>query len=96
MPGKPRHGKGRNTFQSKKRREHQRTQAPVIQTQVAAQPAKAAASTGLPATRVKAPVTSPTARHAGQYPYIATELRRIAILTSIILAILVVLSLVLT
>ncbi len=95
MPGKPRHGKGRNTFQSKKRREHQRTQAPVTQTQAAAQPAGASASTGLPATKVKATAASPKAAPSFKYRYIATELRRITILSGTIIAILIGLVLIL-
>jgi hypothetical protein len=46
----------------------------------------------IPPARVPAPVSTPT---VVQYPYISTELRRIGILSGIMIAILVVLALVL-
>ena len=88
MPGKSRHGKGR--YSSKKRKisrgfdqEKQSSSATNVQQPATARPYK-------PAPVATAPVARPVTT---QYRYVATELRRIGILTGIILVILVVLSL---
>jgi len=97
MPGKSRHGKGKHYNYSKKSKAMRRQAGPAVTaatvntSQVAGQPALAPAAP-LP----KAAAVAPAARVAGNpYPYISSELRRIAVLAGIIVVILVVLSIVL-
>ncbi|MFC1908780.1 hypothetical protein ACFLXD_02805 [Chloroflexota bacterium] len=86
MPGKPHQGKGKRQTQSKKSRAMQRSATAGSRQQAIAQvPAVA-----VPSGRVPKEKSS-----AVRYPYITTELRRIGILTGIMLAILIVLALLL-
>src|SRR4030042_5181410 len=95
MPGKSRHGKGKRPHKKKSKiRQHQ---------PVAAQPAQSAAiapgaavTTGaksIPVTR--APAASPAATTT-QYPFFVSELKRIGIITGIIIVVLIILVIILT
>ena len=90
MPGKSRRGRGKYSAQSKKKRS---TLARVARQPEAAETYQPAAGVlPSPSPSMPATVTKP----AGiQYPYITIELRRIGIMSGIMLAILVVLALVL-
>ena len=95
MPGKSRHGKGKQPVRSKRRRSGRSSldmvaqQLPTSQTyRSVPQPEVLPASPSVTSPEV----TVTTAR----YPYIITELRRIGILAGITLVILVVLALVLS
>ena len=93
MPGKSRR-KGKSPFQSKKKREKQRSATGVVQQQAVAQTTKPFVTSTISAPSKSRPTPSaklPVAR----YPYVAAELRRIGILAGIMLAILIVLALVL-
>ena len=86
MP-KSRHGRGRRSFQAKKGKIRQSSPA-------AAVPQPPASQTSAAAVPVRStPATAPLAPTM-QYPYVLAELKRIAILAGIALAILVVLALV--
>ncbi len=93
MPGKSRHGKGKRYQYSKKRNiPRQNTVAtPTAATAVAPKPA---------ATIQTAPVgkvaASPASAKANQYAYVPGDLRRIGILTGIIIVIIIVLYFALT
>ena len=88
MPGKSRHKRSKHSSRSKKRVGG--LNAPLMAAQpVAIEPAHETM------VRPQTPKISATAT-AVQYPYIFTELRRIGILSGIILAILIVISLILT
>ena len=90
MPSKSRGGRKRST-RSKKRRMRQDFSLAGAQQQATAQNHKPVSQAPSPSAKVLTPrFTLPSVR----YPYITTELRRIAILAGIMLAILVVLSLV--
>ena len=91
MPGKSRQAKGRAAHLSKKSRARQRHTTAAPPPVAAAPPPEAVASPPVP----KAPA-APAKSKTMQYPYIAGELGRIAILAVIVAAILVVLSLVLS
>ena len=93
MSGKSRHGKGKRSPQSKKRKSMQRFSATVAPQQAVARtyepvsrPSEPAPSASVPAPMVKLA--------AVRYPHIATELRTIGILAGIMLTILVILALV--
>lgn len=90
MPSKSRHSQRKL---SRRRRGKSRPvfSSPVSQQQAVAQPHKPAAPSKVVAPSAGVPVLT-----LARYPYIATELRRIGILTGIILVILVVLFLVLS
>ena len=88
MPGKSQHSKAKRSFQSKKRRS-QRTPPTVAAQQ---QPVPQAYKPAIPSVTAPAPMPKLTIT---QQPYMFTELRRIGILTGIMLVILVVLALVL-
>ena len=94
MPGKSRRKRGKYSIQSKKKGRPSRPRLLVQQ------PAVAQTREPVPSPDISAPsasVTAPTAKPiAVQYPYIATELRTIGILTGIMVIILVVLALVLS
>jgi len=94
MTGKPRHGKGKHPSQSKKRRERQRHVA-VVQQPVAAQAPRHAAPADMPAPPASAPTPS-RVPSAAQHPYIIAELKRIGILSGVMVVILIVLALVLS
>jgi hypothetical protein len=97
MSGKSRHGKGKRFHYSKKSKALRRQEAAV---------AKSPATIGTPEIpRPVASTTTPTVPKAAvttakgavnPYPYITSELRRIAILGGIIIVILIVLSVILT
>ena len=90
MSGKSRHGKGKHSFQGKKRKDR-------LIPRVAAAQSPAAAPAGEPVPEVKVPEKPvPATATVAQYPDIFTELRRIGILAGIILAILIVLAVVLS
>jgi hypothetical protein len=100
MPGKSRHGKGKHPHYSKKSKALRRQGTPAT----AATVSQAAAGTS-EITRPVAPMSAPPAPKAAMptakaavnpYPFITSELRRIAILGGIIIVILVVLSIVLS
>ena len=93
MPRKSRHGRGKPSFQGKKRKGRRGHQTIVAQQQVATQtdepvavPPQVAAAT----TKVSSPMPA-----AVKYTSIPAELRRVGILAGIILAVLLVLVLVL-
>jgi len=89
MPSKSRRGRGKHSARSKRRHG---TLARVAQPQVAA-PGYQPMTTAMPkpSPGVPTPIAAPG---VARYPYIASELRRIGILSGIALAILVVLALV--
>ena len=86
MPGKSRQARRRL---SRKRKRRQVSPAIAPQQQAVTQAPKPAA----PSARVSTPLATVT---AARYPYILTELRRIGILTGIMLVILIVLALILS
>ncbi|OGO06701.1 MAG: hypothetical protein A2Y92_04820 [Chloroflexi bacterium RBG_13_57_8] len=96
MPGKSRHGKGRQ-FHSKKGKALQRKAAgtaPAVSVNAsAASPQPVPAAVATPQPKVAA---APTRAALNPYPYITSELRRIAILAGVIIVILVVLYVVLS
>jgi hypothetical protein len=98
MPGKSRHGKGKHPHNSKKSKTLRRQ---------ATAPMMSQATAGMPETPIRAApaAIAPGPKAAGMatakagvnpYPYITSELRRIAVLAGIIIVILVVLSIVLS
>ena len=94
MPGKSRRRRGKYSFQSKKIKDK-----PSQPTTLAQQPAVAQAqepvsppTTPAPPASVPTPIAKPS---AVQYPYIFTELRRIGILSGVMLVILIIIALVL-
>jgi hypothetical protein len=99
MPGKSRHGKGKHPHYSKKskalRRQGMPGTAPTVSQAAAGMPG--IAGQAAPAAAVPAPKAAGTAAKAlaNPYPFITSELRRIALLGGVIIVILVVLSLVL-
>ena len=95
MPSKSRHGKGKQSFQSKRKRSKQRPSATVVQQQVAAQTNKPVTPPKLSTPPAGVPTPRATLTTA-RYPYIVAELRRIGILAGIILVILIVFALVLS
>ncbi len=94
MPSKPRHGKGNHATQTKKGPGRQRRPAVVGPPPAAAQTGGPVSQPGeaAPAVSVPAPTLKPA---SVQHPHIVTELRTIAILAGVVLAILAVLALVL-
>jgi hypothetical protein len=97
MPGKSRHGKGKHFHYSKKSKALRRQGAAATVSQATAgtpEIPRPAAPAAVPATP-KAAVSTAKAT-VNPYPYIASELRRIAILGGIIIVILIVLSIVLS
>jgi len=95
MPGKSRHGKGKQPVRSKRRSSGHGSSAIVAQ-----QPPVSQAYEAVPQPEVSTPLPTTPASSAAvstvHYPYITTELRRIGILAGITLVILVVLALVLS
>ncbi|MDD4985311.1 MAG: hypothetical protein PHQ43_05905 [Dehalococcoidales bacterium] len=87
MPNKSRHNRGKHSFQSKKNKDQRITPVTIAQEQIAS-PARPAATP----TRIMTPRASAPAPATASHPHIAAELRRIGILASIILAVLVVLA----
>ena len=94
MPGKPRHGKSKHPVRSKRRKSTRGSSAIAAQ-----QPPVSQTYQSVPQPEVSVPLPSVSAPAAtvttARYPYIVTELRRIGILTGVMLVILVVLALVL-
>jgi len=91
MPGKSQRSRGKRLSRSKRRKSKQNLPAAVPQQQTVAQIDKPVSSPYTSVTPAKASTPAPTQT---QYPYIATELRRIGILAGVMLAVLVVLALV--
>ncbi len=89
MPGKSRHGKGKHSQLSRKRKDRRHLLA-ATQPSVTAQTSSPTLAEEV-TPRAKVPSAAPVAAH---YPYIGTELLRIGILTGLILVILFVLDLV--
>ncbi|HJX13444.1 MAG TPA: hypothetical protein VJ377_07960 [Dehalococcoidales bacterium] len=93
MPGKSKHGRGKQPHQSKKSRAMRRQEVtsprPVAE---AGAPPTVAAAAPLPPPKPAAPAKVKVI----EYPYITAELRRIGILAGIIIVILVILSLVIS
>jgi len=95
MPGKSRHGRGKRSPQSKKRKSRRHFLAPVAQQQAVARTHEPVSHPGVSAPSARVP--TPMAKLAAvRYPHIATELRTIGILAGIMLIILAVLALVLS
>ncbi len=88
MPGKTGHGKGKYTPVGKKKKSRRVSLATTVHEPPVSSPEVPASSEA-----VKTPVVPAT---PVRYPYIYSELRRIGILSGVILAILVVLTLVLS
>jgi len=94
MPGKSRHGKRKYRIPSKRRKEWQRSSAPTTRQPITAQTSTPASPTSKVDSKVS--ISAPSATPAtDQYAYVTAELKRIGILTGIILIILIVLALVL-
>ncbi len=95
MPGKSRRGRGRHSARSKQRHV---TLARVAQQRVPAETYEPAApAVPAPSPIVSPRVPTPIAKATGaRYPHVLTELRTIAILAGVMLAILVVLALALS
>jgi len=85
MPGKSRHGRSKHSARSKKRRMRQDFSLTGAQQQATAQSYEPVSPVPTPSAKVLSPRSTLT---PVQYPYIATELRRIAILAGIMLAVL--------
>lgn len=95
MPGKSRRSRGKYSIQSKKKKGRPRRPTMLAQQPAAAQVPEAASSPQVPVPSVEVP--TPMAKPAlVRYPYIATELRTIAILAGVMLIVLIVLALVLS
>ena len=95
MPGKSRHGRGKHSGRSKKRRIERGSLATTGQQLPVSQATEAVPEAEVSASSPSAP--TPVAKvTVARHPYIITELRRIGILAGIMLVILVVLALVLS
>jgi len=94
MSGRPQHGKGKHTSQSKKGKALQRAAVMTSQQRVVSQIPEPAAPPRVTTPAVKVPAA--VSRAAQRYSYVKAELRRIGILAGIIITILVVLALVLS
>ena len=92
MPSNSRHGR-RKLPRSKRRKGRQEVSAISAQQRVVAQTYKPASHPEISAPPAGVPTTTVTPT-ATQYPYIASELRRIGILAGVMLVILVILALV--
>jgi hypothetical protein len=94
MPGKPRHGKRKHSTLNKRKRERQRSLPATTRQPETAQVSMPTFSTGKvdSKTSMPAPTKTPT---TDDYAYVIAELKRIGILTGVILVILIVLALVL-
>ena len=94
MPGKSKHKRGKYRPRSKKGKSRQRFTAATAQQPATVESSEPVSPPAIPAPRVSAPSLSvkPTIT---EHPYIATELRTIGILASIMLIVLVVLFFVL-
>lgn len=99
MPGKSRHGKGKNPHHSKKSKAMMRQASTPLQQQAAAVAPKPVesveAQTAPKADTTPKSVTTPEAVATPRYPYVTGELKRIGILAGIIIVVLIVLSIVL-
>ena len=91
MSGKSKHGRGKHLSKSKRGKGNRGYSAAAPVSEPASRPEVLTPSAGVPAPAAPAAPPAPV-----RYPYIFTELRRIAILSGIMLAILVVLALVLS
>ncbi|OGO19142.1 MAG: hypothetical protein A2144_06025 [Chloroflexi bacterium RBG_16_50_9] len=90
MPGKSRHVKGKHQQHSRKSKFKQRHGTAVPQQPAASGVPAPAATTSAPSPAKAPPLTATPA--ASQYRYVIAEMRRIGILSAIILVILIVLS----
>jgi hypothetical protein len=88
MPGKSRHGRGKHSSRKSKTMMRQGTAPPQSQASAAAPESPRPAVTAVPAPRAAAAGKA----NVVTYPFIASELRRIAVLAGIVIVILVVLS----
>ena len=96
MPSKQRHAKGRQPSRSKKRKSTRGSLATAAEQPVVSQTYEPVSRTKAPETLTSAVnVPASSAVSTVQYPYIVPELRRIGILSGIMLAVLIVLALVL-
>ena len=98
MPGKSKHGKGRRSqFRNKPRQAQSAApvtaSSPASQTMPAAAVQPAAKPVSKPVSQVKTQAGKVAA--AAEYPFISTELKKIAIITGIIVVIIIVLTFVL-
>ena len=93
MSGKSRRGRGKHSFQSRKKKGRLASSAITARQPAAAQTYKPVVSSEVAAPAASVPTPMPTPA-AVRYPFIATELRRIGILAGIMLVVLVVLALV--
>lgn len=91
MPGKSRHRRDKHSAQHKRKKSRQDFSVSGAQRPATAQNYEPVSPAPAPAAKV---LTPRPALPPVRYPYIATELRRIAIVAGIMLAVLVVLSLV--
>ena len=91
MPSKSRHRQGKHSAQRKRKKSRQDFSVTGAQRQATAQNYEPVSPAPPPSAKV---LTPGSALPPVRYPYIATELRRIAIVAGIMLAVLVVLSLV--
>ena len=94
MSRKSQRGRGRHIPQDKKRKDRQNPSTRVVRQQVVAQTSKPVSQPS--ASAPSGTTSAQTATTSTHYPYIAAELRRIGILTGIILVILAVLAWVLS
>jgi hypothetical protein len=95
MPSKSRRKRGKRSFQGKKRKGRL---TPVLKTAeqvTASQTGTPAAPSTVTAPPVSKPVPAPTPM-AARYPYVTSELKRIGIIAAIVIAVLVILSRVLS
>jgi uncharacterized membrane protein len=96
MPGKYRQGKGKHTRSTKKSKALQRQgRAPIVQAPAPSAVTQAPVASVSPSRAPKVPAAAEKTV-VNPYPYVAGELRRIALLSGIIIAILIVLSLTLS
>jgi len=95
MPSKQRHAKGRQPSRSKKRKSTRGSLATAAEQPVVSQTYEPVSRTKAPETLTSAVNVPASSAVSTQYPYIVPELRRIGILSGIMLAVLIVLALVL-
>ena len=93
MPGKSQHRRGKHSARSRKGKIRQGLPGIVVQQQARSQKYESVSPVPTPSAKVLMPRSVLTSI---RYPYIATELRRIAILAGIMLAVLVALYLIIS
>ena len=94
MPGKPKHGKGKYSFQSKKKKAKPGPASRIAQQPVTIQTEESAPQPSAPTPSIHTPpaMVIPT---AARYPFIAIELRTIGVVAGIMLAVLILLAVIL-